>query len=924
MPDPVVETKLLLPRVRQDSVVRRRLDDLLARGADASLMLVSAPPGFGKTTLLATWLKARPEAGKATAWVSLDERDRAAASFWTYTLLALERAAPGSAAGALSLLQSGQAPVETVLAAVLNEVSVLPDEVNLVLDDYHLADGPEIRPGMTFLLEHLPPQLHLVISTRADPALPLARLRARGELVELRATDLRFSHDEAAAYFSDVAGLALTRSDIAALESRTEGWIAALQLAALSLQGRQDAAGFIAGFAGDDRYVVDYLAEEVLDRQPEDVRRFLVQTSILDRLTAPLCDAVTGQSGGKAMLEALDRDNLFIVSLDDQRRWYRYHHLFGDVLNAHLLEERPGDLQELHRRASIWYAEADDVVPAVRHALAGGDIDRAADLVELAIPALGRERREFVIRRWMDDLPADVVRNRPVLAVGFIGAMASSNEFDGLEPKLRELEELLTRPTDELVVVDDEQLPRVRGSIETYWAALALAAGDLAGTVAHADLAISRAADGDHLTTAAASALAGLAAWAGGDLEAAHRGYTVAIEGLERAGHIADVLGCTITLADLEMTQGRLNAAERTFERALLLAGREDPGLRGTSDMYVGLSRVAWERNDLAAATEHLRRADALGESAALPQNPYRWRVAMAHIREAEGDSTTALELLDEAIRLYVGDYSPDVRPVHAFRARALAARGDVDEALFWARQHGLSADDDLTYFREYEHVTLARVLLAQHTTTGSPDALRDALGLLERLVAAAEDGGRFGTVIEILVLQARARQLARGSAPDSLELPDALAPLERALTLAEPDGWVRVFLGKGPVLAGMLETVSRRRPDWAYLQTVLDASATDTLPGGRATPTGPRGAGTGEGAQPGSQGLIDPLSDRELDVLRLLASDLDGPAIARELVVSLNTIRTHTKHIYTKLGVNSRRAAVRQAHQLNLLARHR
>ena len=340
----------------------------------------------------------------AVAWLSLDEGDREASSFWTYVLTALDRAVPGVGAGALQLLQTGQTPTEAVLAVVLNELSVLPGAVTLVLDDYHLADGPGIRPGMSFLVDHLPPQMRLVISTRADPGLPLARMRARGELIEVRAADLRFTTEEAATYLNDVAGLSLTAEDIAALEERTEGWAAALQLAALSLKDRHDAAGFIAGFAGDDRFVVDYLVEEVLDRQPEQVRRFLLQTSILDRLTGALCDAVTGEAGGRAMLERLDRANLFLVPLDDQRRWYRYHHLFGDVLRSHLTDEH-GEVADLHRRASDWYDQAGEPVPAVRHALAAGDVDRAADLVELAVPALRQRRQEATLRGWIDELP---------------------------------------------------------------------------------------------------------------------------------------------------------------------------------------------------------------------------------------------------------------------------------------------------------------------------------------------------------------------------------------------------------------------------------------------------------------------------------------------------------------------------------------
>ena len=884
MPVALVETKFFRPRTHPGLVPRPRLDQVLGTRR-TRLTLVSAPAGFGKTTLLAAWL-AEGAGGETrrTAWVSLDESDTGAEAFWTYVLTALERAAPGTGAAGLDLLGTGQ-PIEAVLAAVLNELSVLPDDVDLVLDDYHLAESPEIQPGMALLLERLPPQARLVISTRADPALPLPRLRARGELTEVRAADLRFTHEEAATYLADATGLALDASDVAALEARTEGWIASLQLAAISLRDRDDPSRFIAGFAGDDRYVVDYLVEEVLDRQPAQVRDFLLGTAILDRLTGPLCDAVTETSDSGQVLESLERRNLFVVPLDDQRRWYRYHHLFADVLRAHLLAERPDRVAALHRRASDWYDEAGEPEPAVRHALAAGDIERAAELAELAIPALARVRREAVFRAWVDVLPDEVLRNRPVLAIGLVGSLMSSNEFDGVEQRLQDIERQLALPVDELVVVDREEFARVPASIEMYRAALALNSGDPAGTIAHAERAFDLAAEDDPLVPAAASALAGLASWTTGDLESAHRGYTAATEGLHRVGRIADVCGTSITLADLELTLGRLDEAQRTFERALELAEREEPGLRGTADVLVGLSRVAWERGDLAAAADHLHRADELGESAALGQNPYRWRVGMARLREAEGDVATALQLLEEAERVYVGDYSPNVQPVPAVRARLLAAHGHVDEALDWARRQGLSADDDLSYLREYEHVTLARILLAQSSS--------DAHGLLDRLLSEAENGGRTGTAIEILTLQALAQQ--------------DVVPVERALQLAEPGGWVRVFAGEGEPMLKLLERLARDRPDWAYLRRVLDASRTGTQP----VPAAPR---------PAAQPLVDPLSDRELDVLRLLAGDLDGPDIARHLVVSLNTVRTHTKHIYTKLGVNNRRAAVSTAHQLGLL----
>src|SRR3954467_6871877 len=419
MAGPLLETKFHVPRRGRGLVPRPRLIEALTRRAESALTLVSAPAGFGKTTLLtewvADWLTAAPAGERCAAWLSLDPRDNDPALFWRYLVTALDAAAPGVGSHSLEQLQSAQTPTEAVLTTLLNDLNAVENDVVLVLDDFHVIEAPDVQGGMTFLLEHLPPRIHLVIAARADPSLPLARLRGRGELVEVRAADLRFTPDEAAVYLNGVMGLALTPRDVEALEGRTEGWIAALQLAALSMQGRDDVAGFIAGFAGDDRYIVDYLAEEVLQRQSERVRSFLLQTSVLGRLSGPLCDAVTGHGGGRAMLEALERANLFLVPLDDRRHWYRYHHLFADVLQARLLAEQPDRVPELHRRASGWHAEHGEPSEAIRHALAGGDPERAADLVELAMPAARQNRHDTTLRHWFRQLPEHVLRNRPVL-----------------------------------------------------------------------------------------------------------------------------------------------------------------------------------------------------------------------------------------------------------------------------------------------------------------------------------------------------------------------------------------------------------------------------------------------------------------------------------------------------------------------------
>ena len=414
MASPLLETKLYVPTRRRDLVPRPRLRERLDRGVESKLTLVSAPAGFGKTTLLAEWLGAADADVRLAAWLSLDHSDNHPPFFWSYVIAALQTVAPGVGASAMSLLQSAQPPaIESVLASVLNELNAIAQDLVLVLDDYHVIDAHDIHTGTVFLLDHLPPQMHLVIGSRADPALPLARLRARGELVEIRAADLRFTPDEAAAYLNEVMGLHLEFRDVAALEGRTEGWIAALQLAGLSIQGREDIAGFIAGFAGDDRYIVDYLVEEVLQRQTEVIRRFLLQTSILDRLSGPLCDAVTGQNGGKATLEALDRAKLFVVPLDDRRRWYRYHHLFADVLRAHMVAEQPDVISDLHGRASDWYEQNGERSEAIRHALAAEDFPKAADLIEQAMPDLRRRRQEATLLGWLAALPNDLLSVRP-------------------------------------------------------------------------------------------------------------------------------------------------------------------------------------------------------------------------------------------------------------------------------------------------------------------------------------------------------------------------------------------------------------------------------------------------------------------------------------------------------------------------------
>ena len=644
--------------------------------------------------------------------------------------------------------------------------------MDLILDDYHLADGTEVAEGMTFLLEHRPPNLHVVVSTRADPNLPLARLRARGELVEIRARDLRFTADETASYLTDVGGLPVAPAQVSALESRTEGWVAALQLASLSMQGRDDVGDFIAGFAGTDRHVVDYLADEVLSRQSDEVRDFLERTSILDLLGGDLCDAVLERTGSRAMLERLERANLFLVPLDDQRNWYRYHHLFADVLQAHLRSDQPNVIAGLHLRASRWYDETGEPVPAVRHALAAGDISRAADLIEVATPTLQRNRQEATLRRWLDDVPDEVVQRRPVLAISFVGALMSSNEFGDVERRLREIERQLpaiharlapdadatAQPGSQVVAVDLTELARIPAAIELYWAGLSLVSGDFPATHLHAGRAIEAATADDDVVRAGAAGLSGLAHWAGGELDEALRSYRTCIDGLRRAQHISDAVGCYLTVAEIQIAQGRLREAQATYDEALrVAAGTSGEVPRGIADVHVGLAQVALERGDLEIARAQLASARGLGEGRGLPQYAYRSRAVAAMLAESEGDLTGALALVDEAQQVYLGDFSPNVRPLHAVAARLQIRLDDLGAVERWAHDHDVTASQELSYLREFEHVTLAETMLARGSDRGDRAALVDTERLLQRLLDAATAGGRDATTIEVLVLQALA-----------------------------------------------------------------------------------------------------------------------------------------------------------------------
>ncbi|WP_205484167.1 LuxR C-terminal-related transcriptional regulator [Arthrobacter sp. Alg241-R88] len=909
----MLATKFHVPAPRRHAVARPRLvDPLLSEArADRKLTLICAPAGFGKTTLLSQWVHriraAEPEV--RVAWLSLDAGDNDPARFLSHLIAGIHGVDANIGSGAKALLDATQAAVaEPVLVALINDLARVGTTFIVVLDDYHAVEAHTVHDAVAFLLDHSPPQLQLAIASRSDPPLPLSRLRARDELTELRAADLRFSAKEAQAFLNECMGLGLSAEHISALDARTEGWAAGLQLAALSLRGNADVPAFIDAFTGSNRFILDYLVEEVLQRQPDGVRNFLMNTAILDRLSGPLCDAVTGQGGSSAVLDRLERANLFVVPLDDRRQWYRYHHLFAEVLRARVSHEEPELLQSLHRRASEWYQHHGLLEDALKHALAAGDFERAGALLEAVMPAIRKSRQDATLRGWLNALPDHIVRANPVLSVFYAWLMLTSGDLDAVEQRLQDAERGLAEAsrdgerTNELrrgLKAGSEEFRALPVTIAVYRAALAQAVGDVAGTAAHARRALVLCRPGDHLSRAAAAGFLGLAAWARGDLDTAVPTFAEVAPNLHAAGNIADELASTMVLADLWIARGSLAEARRLLEQALTAA--DSAGISAgppTADLHVGISAVHAETGVLADAKEHLEAGVALGEAASLPENRYRRFVVMARLEYLSGDPDRAIGLLEEAERRYLRGFFPDVRPIPAMKARIWISQGALREASDWAKARNLTAGDELTYLREFEHLTLARLLIAQHEADPATGSLDDAFDLLDRLLQAAHTAGRGGSVNEILVLKARAYQVQGG-------VGSALKALEQALKRTAAESHVRLFLDEGAPMIALLRKAAVERICPSYVSHLLHAANTGE---------------TAPATSPGTDAMPVQLSERELQVLRLLDSSLSGPEVARQLFVSLNTLRTHTRHIFEKLQVNNRAEAVRSAREHGLL----
>ena len=897
----LLATKLHIPGPRPGLVPRLRLTAQLDEGLARGVILVCAPAGYGKTVLLADWARG---CRRPVAWLSLDAGDNDPARFWRHAVAALDGAHPGIGERVAPLLgPPAPSSFQGLVTALINDLAA--DDAVLVLDDYHVIGSDQVRESLAFLVGHRPAGLCVVLASRSDPPLGLARLRARGQLTEIREADLRFRPAEAAELLQHAAS-ALPDASVAALATRTEGWAAGLQLAALSLRGQDDPAAFVAAFTGSHRYVLDYLAEEVLERQDEQLRVFLLETSVLDRLSGPLCGAVTGREGSQALLEEAERAGLFVIPLDEVRSWWRYHHLFADLLRARLHSEQPARVRQLHRNAASWYAEHGLAEDAIRHAVEAGDVAWAARLIEQHFDDIYFLCGQMAtIQRWLAMLPADVVRGRVRLLLAQALMAATSGQAGEVEPLLGAAERAASGTSEHAAQEPFEptvgraasrlaNVPALTTLLRSYVAKLR---GDAEASAALASRALAETREDEWMLSYSARGLLAGAEWLRGRLSAAERAFMPRIAGWRDAGQPTMTAWTCHELIQVQRGQGRLDAVTRTCQQVLESTAR--PGrtpLAAAGPAYVGLADVAYQQDDLDAALRDVTRGIALCRQFVYTPPLADGLATLAMIRQVSGDPAGALEAITEAEQASPGPAGM-LNPVPAQRARLLLAQGDLAAAARFPQENGLGPDDEPDYAREPGHLVLARILLAQ-------DRAGLALALLDRLNAAAEAQSRGGSLIETGALRA----LALAATGDEA---GAIAALAAALELACSRGYVRVFADEGPPMAALLgRLIAVRRTGQlaagmplGYLARLQRAFASGQPPDA-----------------PDQSGIIDPLTSRELEVLRMMAAGRSNQGIARELVVTLDTVKKHVGHILGKLGAGNRTEAVARARELGLI----
>ena len=890
MPVSLLATKLYVPPLRAQLVQRPRLVERLEEGLRLGhrLTLISAPAGFGKTTLVTAWLR---DATSASTWLTLDEGDNDPARFTAYLLAALQKIDPNIGQAAQAMLQAPQPPPpEAFLSSLINDLAATPQPFVLILDDYHMLHAPAIHQQMSFLLEYQPPQMHLVLVTREDPPLPLSRLRARGQITEIRQRDLQFTEEEAAGFLRRMMALELSSADIAVLQRRTEGWIAGLQLAALSMQQSDDVRRLVADLSGSDRYILGYLVEEVLQRQTPAVQEFLLQTSILDRLTGPLCDAITGREDGRQVLLALDQANLFIVRLDESRQWCRYHRLFRDLLRA---QRATLDVAPLHLRAARWYEAHGFLDEAMDHALAATDWDEAERLiVPAAAQAIG-QGRFATLNRWLDAVPEARLRQSPDLATLKGWSSLAVGQFEAAESWTDLAEGLLpagASPASQATVV----------CLRTYFAQFR---SDIPRVIELAGraLALLEAEDPYGLRGAALGNLASAQVMMG-DIRAATQAYGEMARLGREAGHALSAVGASTSLAWFLHLQGDPREAIALCREAL----DESVDARGSpiplaGPVHVALGLIYYDLNELASTREHLVQGLELRKRLGPTTGALQAAFVLAWIRQLAGEEEAALATAraarQEAAQLNMAQAN---LLVAALEADLQWKQGNLEAVERWAETAGLSPADPPHFLRETEYFTYARFLIAK-------DRLAEVQTLLVHLERYARSSGLQRSLVTVLILQAAAEQAAGHST-------EALARLGEALHLAAPGGYVRAFLDEGPAVLELLPGVRHLAP--AFVDSLL--GATPAEPSRSPSPSG-RGV-RGEGSCPRGQPLVEPLSERELEVLALVAEGLSNREIAGKLFISVGTVKSHVHNICGKLAAGSRTQAAAQARELGLL----
>lgn len=897
LPVPFFATRLHPPHPRAQLVPRSHLVKRLQQGVADALTLVSAPAGFGKTTLLVQW---RASSRTPVAWLSLEREDNEPTRFLFYLLAALQTLDPRLGAHAHALLELPQpAAPAAVLASLTNDLlSWQGEDFVLVLDDYHVITAEPIHSALTHLVEHLPPRMHLLLATRSDPPLPLPRLRARGHLTELRATELRFGDAEAGAFLAEVMGLHLSPQDVTTLQTRTEGWIAGLQLAALSLQGRVDVASALPAFTGSHRFVLDYLSEEVFSRQPTQVQTFLLQTSMLERLSGSLCDAVTGYEESQAMLETLDRSNLFVVALDDVREWYRYHHLFADLLRSRLFQTTPTLLPELHRRASRWYEEHDMILDAVHHAILAPDLERTIRLIEEHRHSLVLHGQAHTVLTWLGAFPDELIQRHPSLCLSQALLLLLTGQLPEALLRLHMAEQSVSHMTEE------REAQAFRYQVAALQAYALFFQGDLASSVALAEQASDHLAHCPAEVQKSAHLIAAHRILLSGDVSSVRSQRVVRL--VPTPGNDLSAMDLLLHLtaillqARLLRLQGRLQQATAIYEQ--MVYRQEDPkGVLISLGSCFGLGELCYEWNDLDRA-EHLLEQGREALRGPLPLTAEaiaQGYATLARLYQARRKPGSARELMEEFARLAEArQFAPaQLAFAAAVRARLALMQGRIAEAVHWVGASGLSAADNPCYPREREYLTFARVRLAQGRLDPAGPFLEEALRLLERLLKDAEAKARVDSILEILVVQALT--LSASSAPRT----QIFLTLERALRLAAQEGYIRLFIDEGePMVALLRQTYARGIvPD--FVVTLLSAC------------DGPAVAMPSQAV-----GLIEPLTERELAVVQLLVRGLSNAEIARELIIAVGTVKRHVNSIYSKLGVQSRTQAIARVQALHVL----